>query len=60
MSVTVLDFIPTHQGDVRVFVFVFLTTSPTRVYKNAEIFCSSFGWLNSINHNRSTIIEEQG
>lgn len=57
MSITVLDFIPTYQADMRVLVF--LTKSPTRVYENAEIFCSSFGWLNSINYNYSTMTEGQ-
>ena len=41
VSITKLDFIPTYQADVRVLVF--LTKSPTRVYEDAEIFCSSFG-----------------
>lgn len=60
MSIRVLDFILTHQADVCVFVFVFLTMIPTEICKNAEVFCSSFEWLNLINHNCSTITEEQG
>ena len=38
MSITVLDFIPTYQADMRVLVF--LTKSPTRVYENAEILAN--------------------
>lgn len=60
VSVIIWGFILIHQADVWAFVFVFLTMIPTRVFKNAEIFCSSFEWLNLINHNCSTIIEEQG